>query len=195
MPKVEVSSGLNDYQSSQPFMPSPSAMIILDMAQQAPPKPQGWDIRERIARGELIVGPTGAYSTPDIAQGRNLDSYSRLRPLDGGLDFRKNRQAFTEAREFLWTHWNEHLNAYLVFTVHTVDATTTWHIFVEPDETDQWCLVWRMVRDTGEVRDVGTFYSVENETGRDLKDRADAESASVNILVMKSSTGVVLAKF
>jgi hypothetical protein len=48
----------------------------------------------------------------------------------------------------------------LLLTLSSVDATSTSHVFVEPDEAGRWRVYWRIVRRHSEVDDVPTAYGV-----------------------------------
>ena len=89
-----------------------------------------------------------------IEQGRNLQQYERL-------DLSQPGPSITvDARTFLWEHWRDKKAAYLTLTRSSVDATSTSHVFIEQDPAGRWRLAWRIVRDTGHIHDLPTFYSV-----------------------------------
>ena len=43
-----------------------------------------------------------------------------------------------ELREFILMHWREHRRGYVTFTSSYIDSATTWHFFVEPNDTGEW---------------------------------------------------------
>ena len=110
----------------------------------------------------LYVG--NMLTVAGIEQGRDLGRYNRLnlsnpKPM---LAIEMDRAPIVvSARAFLWDHWHNQKPAYLTMTGSSVDATSTSHVFVEPDETGRWRVAWRIVRHTGEIDDLPTYYSVE----------------------------------
>lgn len=113
---------------------------------------------------------SGAYTMDGVAQGRNLERYDKLEIPNPRYEEKAMLSAYMEARTFVWEHWRDHRPAYLVITISSVDATSTSHIFVEPDDSGRWRLAERIVRHHGEVDDAPTDYSVEwvftNSKGR-----------------------------
>src|SRR5204862_3276080 len=105
-----------------------------------------------------------ALMIDDVAQGRDLTQYERLELADPEprvvSDQRRN-PVLGEARTFLWRHWQDRQRAYLLLTLSSVDATSTSHVFVEPDEVGDWRVYWRAVRHNSEVDDSPTGYSME----------------------------------
>jgi hypothetical protein len=99
-----------------------------------------------------------------IEQGRDLSRYERLNlsnpkpmyayEMDGA-------QIFVGARTFLWEHWHDQKPAYLTITGSSVDATSTSHIFIEQDDPGRWRVAWRIVRHTGKITDLPTYYAVQ----------------------------------
>ncbi len=112
----------------------------------------------------LKVRLEGSALTVDgVAQGRNLGQYDRVElknpgPMAGGV---AQNNVIARARVFLWEHWRDRKRGYLIITLSSVDATSTSHVFVEPDDMGRWRVYWRIVRHTGEINDLPTYYSVE----------------------------------
>jgi hypothetical protein len=171
------------------------------------PNPSAQDPRakirkDRLEAGLLILDASGSYSTPDIAQGRNLNLYNRLGPIDGGHNFeirdeeRQNAfRALSQAREFLWTNWKAPSRAYLILNLHSVDATNTSHIFIEPDDSGRWRVIWRIVRYWGALDDREASYSVEKEIVENASESIDYPFGAKEILVFRSASGKVIDRF
>ena len=100
---------------------------------------------------------------PDVAQGRDLSRYERLMLADPGRRLMSETQTaiLAQSRSFLWSHWEQKKRAYLVLTLSSVDATSTSHVFIEPDNSGRWRIYWRIVRTDGEVDDLPTEYNVD----------------------------------
>jgi len=105
-----------------------------------------------------------ALSVDDIGQGRDLALYDKLelvnpKPMAAA---EINRDPIhVRARSFLWEHWRDQKNGYLILTLSSVDATSTSHVFVEPDNAGRWRVSWRIVRYRDAIDDLPTYYSVE----------------------------------
>jgi hypothetical protein len=148
---------------------------------QLPPSPESKDCASSAPSGELpnarfarkggrttrnvkVWRQGSALMIDDVAQGRVLTHYERLELADPEprvvSDQRRN-PFLAQARTFLWRHWQDRKRAYLLLTLISVDATSTSHVFVEPDEVGRWRVYWRGVRHNSEVDDSPTDYSME----------------------------------
>jgi hypothetical protein len=107
--------------------------------------------------------------TADIAQAREMSLYD-----DGGhFDCREHSLSDTsprncdlpKVRDFIWEHWQKKRRGYIRVTVDSVDAMSTSHIFVEPDDHGSWHVAWRVAQARGNgpgvVRDLLPFTTVE----------------------------------
>ena len=106
----------------------------------------------------------GALTVDGVAQGRDLGRYDKLdvaNPQPRLTSEIERDPLLARARSFLWEHWRDRRPAYLIVTMSSVDARTTAHIFVEPDETGRWRAYRRVVRQNDEIDDLPTAYSVE----------------------------------
>jgi hypothetical protein len=56
------------------------------------------------------------------------------------------------ARDFIWKHWQEKKPGYFRISLNGVDATSTSHIFIEPDAKGDWQITWRIVRNHALVK-------------------------------------------
>ena len=54
--------------------------------------------------------------------------------------------SIARARMFLWQHWDQKRRGYAIVRFGTVDAVSDSHIFIEPDESGAWHVVWRIDR-------------------------------------------------
>ena len=78
------------------------------------------------------------------------------------LEFEEQQApVIARAREFVWQHWRNHRRGYLTLTAHSVDAAATSHIFVEQESNGRWRVAWRIVRDSGVIDDLPTYYDVQ----------------------------------
>jgi hypothetical protein len=101
----------------------------------------------------------GVLIVKDVAQARDLQKYEMLtlaNPKHLTVFERKDDPIIPRARTFIWQHWHDRKQGYLVLTLSSVDATGTSHVFVEQDNTSRWRVSWRIVRDRGEVDDLPT---------------------------------------
>lgn len=125
--------------------------------------------KERFARkggreAEVPVrSERGALTVDGVEEGRDLTRYERLDLLNPEPMFasQMDRDAtVVRARTFLWEHWKRK-PGYVTLTGSSVDATSTSHIFVEEEEPGRWRVAWRIVRHTGVIHDLPTYYAVE----------------------------------
>ena len=100
-----------------------------------------------------------ALTASGIEQGRDLSRYETLNLVNPNRHG-KSVQVYAQARTFVWDHWRAKKHGYLVLTSSSVDATSTSHIFVEQDDTGRWRVAWRIVRHSGEIDDLPTYYGV-----------------------------------
>jgi hypothetical protein len=124
------------------------------------------------------------YTTEDIIQHRDLSLYESAGPYDGGYfpmfhneDPQQAIDLQATAREFVWQHWKEKKRAYLIITFHSVDATSTTHLFIEPDDLGVWSISRRIVRHHGEIDDLPKTFSVQRIN---LKDKNNSKIISVD---------------
>lgn len=106
----------------------------------------------------------GVLTVKDVAQGRDLHKYEKLtltNPKPMTVVESQADSTIPRARMFVWQHWRDRKQGYLIMTLSSVDATSTSHIFVEQDNTDHWRVSWRIVRYMGEVDDLPTYYAIQ----------------------------------
>jgi hypothetical protein len=59
---------------------------------------------------------------------------------------RSDERSVAKARQFIWDHWKRKIRGYVVITVASVDAESHAHVFVEPDASGNWRIVWTWER-------------------------------------------------
>jgi hypothetical protein len=104
-----------------------------------------------------------AYTTIDVAQGRNLSRYDKFEladPEPKTVAARWHDPVLAQARTFIWEHWRDRKRGYLLLTLSSVDHTSTSHVFIEPDDSRRWRVYWRTVH-RREIVDSPTAYSVK----------------------------------
>jgi hypothetical protein len=103
------------------------------------------------------------------------------------------KASYKKARDFIWTHWQEQKRGYVIVRFGSVDAVSDSHIFIEPDESGAWQVVWRIERvvsfeNPGMINDVPDLRSVKRgEAGR-----SDFQEAGTPILIFKDKNGKVI---
>ena len=116
-----------------------------------------------------VLRERGGLTMADVGQGRDLTKYDRLElvePGQGTASPVERGRVEPNARLFLWEHWRDRRPAYVTATFSSVDAISTFHVFVEPDSGGRWRVAWRIVRHNGQVDDLPTLYAVEWVTPR-----------------------------
>jgi len=107
----------------------------------------------------------GELTSQDIAGARQLSEYDNGGHFDCGrckADFRCTvPTALNSTRAFIWDHWANKKRGYIRLSGHSVDAMSTWHIFIEPDSSGAWSIVLRVVRDHDEIDDRPLIHRVE----------------------------------
>jgi hypothetical protein len=142
-----------------------------------------------------IIVQNGQLTTAAIAQGRDLSLYD-----DGGhancragmvrfqgesaADFNSENCRILKVRDFIWEHWQNKRKGYIRISFDSVDAVSTSHIFVEPDQNGKWHVAWRIVRHFGEITDITDIISVERAEPK----RTDRGGGSY-VLVFKDRDG------
>ncbi|MEP6923957.1 MAG: hypothetical protein ABI954_05810 [Pyrinomonadaceae bacterium] len=72
--------------------------------------------------------------------GRSADCFNNF-----SIKTRKCEAIRAEARSFILKHWQDKKRAYLVVEFNSVDSFSEYHIFIEPDESGEWHIVWRQI--------------------------------------------------
>ena len=146
----------------------PPGIQRADCLTPAPDAENGYDELSRLG-GHITRFPNAqwtedGYTTRDIAQGRTLSRYETLVLRDPEprhvWEMKADDPLLAQARTFLWSHWHNRKPAYLVLTLSSIDATSTWHLFVESDDSGRWRVFRRLLR-RRELVDQPTAYSLE----------------------------------
>jgi hypothetical protein len=185
----------------------PTPIEAPDCAAAAPPKelPNAGFARKggRTTAGKVSF-QGGVLTVTDVAQGRDLQKYETLtltNPKPMTAVESKGDPIIPRARKFLWQHWHDRKQGYLILTLSSVDATSTSHIFVEQDNSGRWRVSMRIVRHMGEVDDLPTYYSLQwvvpggfREPGKPLPDGERPDPAK-NRLEFRDKCGDVEDSF
>jgi hypothetical protein len=116
-----------------------------------------------------IIYQDGELTTANIASGRDLKQYGGGGHFDCRKWTRPQGAAQTDCdtpqvRDFIWQHWQDKRRGYIRITFDTVDAVSTAHIFIEPNQQGIWHVAWRWARHSGEITDLPEIVSVERVT-------------------------------
>lgn len=118
-------------------------------------------------RIEIITENDGEISTRDISQSRDLSVY-----LQGGHFNTEIERAGKEkdVRDFVWKCWNEKRRGYVRVSYVSIEGVvSTSHIFIEPDESEKWRVIWRIVRSEYILNDVPELTAVERVENEPVK--------------------------
>ena len=139
---------------------------------------------------QVEVGESGEVTFGDVVQGRNLDRYERLGPLEGPSWPDDSHKAVRQARAFVWEHWRARKCGYLIITFSSVDERSTSHVFVEPDGRGEFRVSWRIVRLSESVDDGPPLYSLKRfvllrggNTGDVLSDEVEVDASQYVLLL------------
>ena len=97
---------------------------------------------------EITFTETGELTSKDITQNRDMAQYDKGGHFDcHGWD-KEPKDVCDEkkVRNFIWQHWTEKKRGYIRVTYGSVDARSTSHIFIEPDEKGEWYIARRIAR-------------------------------------------------
>ena len=190
----------------------PPSLKAKDCASVVPPgeRPNARFARKggRTIHGVKVQHQGVSLTIDDVAQGRNLSNYDKLELPDvepKNVMDRLHHPNFARARTFLWEHWRDRKQAYLIFTVSSVDSTSTSHMFIEKDEIGHWRVYWRIVRSHAiagsEVDDLPSTYAVRwvipgdwNKSGTPLVEGQESDS-NKHKLEFRDTCGEVVQSF
>jgi hypothetical protein len=135
------------------------------------------------------------FTADTIAQDRDLSLYDRGGKFGCGGVWLKSedgrcRASIVRARAFIWKHWQEQKRGYVIVSLGSEDAQSDSHIFIEPDESGAWHVVWRIDRvfameHSGEIDDVPDIRSIEQRRAG----KYDNEPSGTSILVFRDRNG------
>lgn len=61
-------------------------------------------------------------------------------------EFPRCKASIKTARAFIWQHWQEKKRGYVIVKMASDDAESDAHIFIEPDKSGAWHVVWKWER-------------------------------------------------
>lgn len=159
---------------------------------QTPPK--------ELSVGKNSESVSGKSTIERIVNGRNLSLYDNGGNSGCGIvsntEYKHCIGTYVSARAFLWNHWQAKRRGYIVIRFASEDAVSDSHIFIEPDESGDWHVVWRIERvfavgHSGEIDDVPDIRSMESKD----RDKTDYDLApGTPILIFKDMGGRILEK-
>ena len=78
----------------------------------------------------------------DIFRGRDMSQYNK------GSTSNCNSYNCVERkmRSFIWEHWKNKKRGYITHHIQGIDVSFTDHVFIEPSESGDWKISWRMER-------------------------------------------------
>lgn len=124
----------------------------------------------KTSEANVIEKDDGELTTQDIIENRNKSIYVLGGHFNCSFFRNKNFSQIKlkerKARDFLWKYWKENRRAYFSITYSSEDATSTGHIFIEPNEQGIWRIVWRWVRHNNRVVDLPEIVAVEKVRSR-----------------------------
>jgi hypothetical protein len=168
----------------------PQCVLLLFVAAQcvyaATPEPY-WDnphqrfyaLGGKEAAAEVIVRGND-LTTTDIAQRRDLSKYIDGGSFNAGMNEQKNP---SKVRRFIWDCWRHKRRGYIRESGQSVDASGTWHIFIEPAANGKWHIAWRGVHGNKTVTDQPDIVSVA------WKPRKRDDRPGSRVLVFRNRNG------
>lgn len=89
-------------------------------------------------------------TTSDIAQKLDMHQYTQGGHIDccqyGSADSLSLKCDMKNVRNFIWQQWTEKRRGYITISGDSVDYQGTQHIFIEPDDKDNWQIISINVR-------------------------------------------------
>ena len=102
---------------------------------------------QRTSAPDASVSPTPSPTEETPTGTRHLSDYVFGGHFGCRVPFSREsprcQSSYRPARDFIWNHWREQKRAYVVVRITSPDSAANVHIFVEPDESDLWRIVWR----------------------------------------------------
>lgn len=136
-------------------------------------------------KADVIFLKNDELVTKDILQNRDLSLY-----LQGGhFGWKEYSDKKDKAvRDFIRQCWNEKRRGYIRVSYNSLEGIiSTSHIFIEPKESNNWRVIWRIVRSENVIDDIDEITAVERIENKPEK----GEWA----LIFKNEADRVLQKF
>jgi hypothetical protein len=129
-------------------------------------------------KAAIIVNDDGSLTASDIAQHRDLAIFEDGGHLDcrsemvlaSGMsapEFRPESCDLPKLRDFVWQNWQTKKRGYIRITFASVDAVSTSHLFIEPDNRGQWHIAWRIARHNNLITDIPDIRSLRQRPATD----------------------------
>jgi hypothetical protein len=165
-------------------------VVLEEIKEKISPK----DVSKTTETKTDIISQNDELTAENIIQNRDLSEYiDGGHFTKGGLISKKN-SCFDcdekKVRDFIWKNWTEKKRAYIRITYNGIDAWSTSHIFIEPNENGEWRVAWRIARRhtipeyNDLITDVPTIFTIERVDNKPEK----GEWA----LVFKDKTGNII---
>ena len=124
-----------------------------------------------------------------ILQGRDLTHYAKFNYFDCRYSLRQNDKCDEEkVREFIEDCWTEKHLCYITITYNGTDSGSTKHIFIEPNQKNQWQIFRRLqrsdIRTKNLIEDLPNAFSIEKLEAKERKGQW--------ILIFKSKLGKII---
>lgn len=132
----------------------------------------------RTTKTEVTATETGELTSRDILQKRDISRYDQGGHFDchGWTKEPKDVCDEKRVRDFIWQHWTDKKPGYIRITYGSVDARSTSHIFIEPNDKNEWHISWRIARwhvlpgGSNIVHDILGLVTVERLEGKNNED-------------------------
>jgi hypothetical protein len=121
--------------------------VFLLLAPLAACSRTGQSTRQTSSTPVAAVSPTPSPTKEKPIADRNVSDYAFGGHRGCKTPFSRQspscQPSYRTARDFIWNHWREKKRAYIVVRITSPDSASDVHIFVEPDDSNVWRIVWR----------------------------------------------------
>ena len=121
----------------------------------------------------------------DIFQERDMSQYDKT----DTSKCNSYKCAERQMRVFIWEHWKNKKRGYIAHKVNGIDITFTDHIFIEPNENEEWQISWRVERHQYSGIDEVLIDTVEANSIEQVKTKYGRNSSE---LVFKDKNGEII---
>ena len=109
-----------------------------------------------------------------IIQNRNLSEYDYGGVIPScfnnfEISVKECEGSKKRARDFILKHWQNKKRAYIIVEYSGSDVFGQQHVFIEPNENNQWEIIWRRDDDTSIISMRGFQSNISVETARFIK--------------------------
>ncbi len=128
-----------------------------------------WFVHHHSAPTPVTTGMRHFDEQVSVTQGRDLSFYDFGGRQCGATilisEIPLCEDARKKARDFIWGHWQEKRRGYIIIQFTYDDGRSDAHLFIEPDESGNWHVVWRRkslpVGYLGEIEQFPDIRSIE----------------------------------